>query len=67
MTRRTIGVDPKLIGQLVASAIAWVLLRYTGIELPPEAEVGIAALVGVVAGALSPAPKTVTTTRETNA
>jgi hypothetical protein len=67
MTRRTIGVDPKLIGQLVASAIAWVLLRYTGIELPPEAEVGIAALVGVVVGALSPAPKTVTTTRETNA
>lgn len=57
--RRTIGVDPKIIGQLIASAITWVVLRYAGIELPPEAEAGIAALVGVIVGWLSPAPKTV--------
>jgi hypothetical protein len=45
MKRTTEGIDPKLIAQLVASAIAWVLARYAGISLPPEAEVGIAAVV----------------------
>jgi hypothetical protein len=58
MKRTTEGIDPKLIAQLVASAIAWVLARYAGISLPPEAEVGIAAVVGVLVGYLAPAPKT---------
>lgn len=64
MKRKTVSenggfaLDPKIIGQLVSSAIAWVILRYAGIDLPPEAEAGIAAAVGVLVGFLSPAPKT---------
>jgi hypothetical protein len=57
--RKTIGLDPKIIAQLVSSAVAWAILRYAGIELDPEAEAGIAALVGVIVGWLAPAPKTV--------
>ncbi len=56
--RRTVGIDPKIIAQLVSSVIAWALLRYTGVELDPEAEAGIAAAVGVVVGWFAPAPKT---------
>jgi hypothetical protein len=54
----TKGFDPKILGQLVAGLVAWALLRYTGIELPPEGEVAVAAVVGIVAGYFSPAPDT---------
>jgi hypothetical protein len=59
---KTLGVDPKIVAQLIASAVAWLLARYAGLDLPPEAEAGIAAVVGVLVGALAPAPKTVTVT-----
>jgi hypothetical protein len=57
--RKTEGFDPKLIGQLISGLVAWALARFfPGVELPPEAEVAIAAVVGAVVGYLSPAPKT---------
>jgi hypothetical protein len=67
MTRKTVGVDPKVPAQLIAAAVAWLIAHFAGIELSPEAEAGIAALVGVIAGALAPAPRTVTTTKELHA
>jgi hypothetical protein len=57
--RKTEGIDPKVPAQLIASLIAWAIARFAGIDLPPEAEVAIAAVVGVIVGYLSPAPKTV--------
>lgn len=54
------SIDPKLITQLISSVIAWALARYIpGLKLPPEAEMAIAAFVGVVVGYISPAPRTV--------
>jgi hypothetical protein len=57
-TYKTDGIDPKLVAQLIASAIAWAVARFAGIDLPPEAEVAIAAVVGVIVGYLAPAPRT---------
>jgi hypothetical protein len=57
--RKTIGIDPKVPAQLVASAIVWAIAHFAGIELSPEVEVAIAVVVGALIGALAPAPKTV--------
>ena len=57
--RKTEGIDPKVPAQLIAGLITWALARFIpGLELPPEVEVAIAALVGVVIGYLAPAPVT---------
>lgn len=58
MKRRTIGVDPKIIGQAIATIIAFAL-SFFAIELSAEVSSAIAVVVGLIAGALSPAPAVV--------
>jgi hypothetical protein len=48
-----IGISPKVIGQLVASAVAWALAHFA-VQLPPEAAAAIAAVVGGLAGYVAP-------------
>jgi hypothetical protein len=67
MKRKTLGIDPKVPAQFVASAVVWAVAHYAGIQLSLEVEVAIAAVVGALIGALAPAPKTVPVTTETGA
>lgn len=60
MTRKTVGIDPKVPAQLIVTLIVWALARYTGIDLSAQAEVLIGVVAGLLAGVLAPAPKTVT-------
>jgi hypothetical protein len=55
---KTVGVDPKVPIQAVVTVAVW-LLAYFGVDLTPEVSTAISVLLGVIAGALSPAPKTV--------
>lgn len=57
MQRKTIGVDPKVPAQAVTTIVAFVL-GYFGIDLDPVLAGAIATVLGVVIGALAPAPKT---------
>jgi hypothetical protein len=57
-TRKTIGIDPKIVAQLVVSVAVWAILRYTGIDISAQAETLVALLAGLIAGWLAPAPKT---------
>jgi membrane associated rhomboid family serine protease len=63
MTHKTVGVDPKVPVQAVVAIIAWAVAHFAGIDLSPEAEAAIAAVLGIVAGVLAPAPNVVTATR----
>jgi hypothetical protein len=55
--RKTVGVDLKVpIQALVTLAVS--ALAYFGIDLDPEVAAAIGVLVGVIAGALGPAPTT---------
>lgn len=63
MTRKTVGVDPKVPAQLIAAALAWLIAHFAGIGLSPELEAAIAALIGAIAGALAPAPNVITKAR----
>lgn len=57
--RKTIGVDLKVPIGLVVSLVVWALLRFTGIDLSAQAETIAALIVGALAAAAGPAPKTV--------
>jgi hypothetical protein len=60
--RKTIGIDPKVPAQFIASAIVWAVAHYAGIDLSLEVEVAIAAIVGALIGVVAPAAKTVPVT-----
>ncbi len=57
-TRKTIGVDPKVPVQALATVIV-ALAAYFGLELTEELSVALAVLIGAAAGVLSPAANTV--------
>lgn len=57
-TRKTVGIDPKIVAQVVVSALVWAVLRYTGIDISAQAETLAALLAGLLAGWLAPAAKT---------
>ncbi len=57
MKRRTRGIDPKAVVGPFVAIILYLLSRY-GIELPEEVSAAIAAILGVLAAYLSPAPET---------
>lgn len=56
--RKTVGVDPKVPIQAVVAAVVAVL-AYFGLDVDPAIAGGIATLLGLIAGYLAPAPKTV--------
>ena len=58
VARKTVGVDPKVPVQAVATVVTF-LLAYFGIDLDPEVATGIAVVLGAGAGALAPAPRVV--------
>ena len=57
-TQKTVGVDPKVPIQAVVTAVVAVL-AYFGIDLDPAIAGAVAVVLGIIAGYLSPAPKTV--------
>lgn len=57
--RRTMGVDPKVPAQAVATIVVWVL-AYFAIDLDAEVATAISVLLGIPFGVLAPAPRTVT-------
>jgi hypothetical protein len=55
--RKTVGVDPKVPIQAVVAAVVAVL-AYFGLDVDPAIAGGIATVLGLIAGYLAPAPKT---------
>lgn len=55
---KTVGVDPKVPVQAVATVVV-ALVAYFGVDLDAEAAGAVAAVIGIIAGILAPAPKTV--------
>jgi hypothetical protein len=49
MPTQQIGISPKVIGQLLATAISWVLAHFA-IQLDPTVSAAIAAALGGLAG-----------------
>lgn len=56
-TRKTIGVDPKVPVQAIATVIV-ALAAYFGLELSEEVSVALAVVLGTIAGIAAPAPNT---------
>jgi hypothetical protein len=58
--RKTVGVDPKVPAQLIATILAWLLAHY-GINLDDDTSAAVTLLVSAAVGALlavlAPAPK----------
>ena len=58
MKQKTVGVDPKVpIQAVVAAAVA--VAAYFGLDIDPALAGAIGTVLGLIAGYLSPAPKTV--------
>jgi hypothetical protein len=49
---KTVGVSPKVPTQAIVSVVTF-LLAYFGVDLSPEASAAIAAVLGVIGGAVA--------------
>jgi hypothetical protein len=58
--RKTVGLDPKVPVQAVATIIVFVA-SYFAIDLDPGVALALATVLGAGAGIVAPAPKTVAT------
>lgn len=56
MKRRTVGIDPKLPAQALATILVFVLARF-GIDLDSATSGAIAVLVGAIIAYFMPAPE----------